>query len=341
MNQAGKITEILPRYAIPGGQISIEVEKFAVMSGGKNRVWAGDTECRIVAASSSRVLANLPDEIDTNSQIQLESDGLRTAEFPLTVGKLLADDMHIVANPAIDPSDGALILTRSGARGQQLPVTLFRREPDGYMDELPDAILNPTGIAFDQNGQMFVTNRAQGEVFSVDRDGTSSVYATGLGIATGIAFDKAGLMYVGDRSGTIFRIRDFAEVETFTVMDASVAAYHLAFGPDGRLFVTSPGLASHDAVHVIDHEGFDEPFFRGLGRPQGLAFDNAGNLYVAACFKGRHGVVRISPDGSECEHFLAGNSIVGLCFDRNGDIIVATGDSAYAVPCGIQGNLLS
>src|SRR5204862_5654514 len=134
------------------------------------------------------------------------------------LGRLHAEDTHSVANPAVDPSDDSLILTRSGSRGQHPPATLFRLEPDGYLDEMPEPVLNPTGIAFDRDGQMFVTNRAQGEVYTVGRDGTPTVYAAGLGIATGIAFDAEGLMYVGDRSGTIFRIRDFAEVETFTVM---------------------------------------------------------------------------------------------------------------------------
>jgi sugar lactone lactonase YvrE len=353
MSQGLKITAIEPRYAIPGGEIAIACEGFDV---GKDAgVFFGDIGCRIVAASSTRILAIVPeDELgDVLAGVDPELSKLKGKKFvhlkcgraisnkvELATGRLLTDGMHIVANPAVDPSDGAIILTRSGGRGQHLPATLFRLEEDGYLDEFADPILNPTGIAFDKDGQMFVTNRADGEVYAVGRDGGATVYATGLGIATGVAFDAEGLMYVGDRSGTVYRVREFGETETFTVMEPSVAAYHMAFGPEGRLFMTSPGLASHDAVHVIDKEGFDEKYFTGLGRPQGLAFDKARTLYVAGCFKGHHGIVRISPDGKSAEHFVAGNNVVGLCFTKKGEVIVATNESVYSIPCGIEGTLL-
>lgn len=341
MKKGPEIIGVRPRFAIPGGWVEVDCLRFDAGSMADSGVLVGGSRCGIVAASASKIIAEIPDDLAGGElEVQIESHGQTSPNVSLTVGRLLADNMHLVANPAVDPADDALILTRSGTRGQNLPATLFRLESDGYFDELPEPILNPTGIAFDARGQMFVTNRAQGEVYAVARDGVATVFATGLGIATGLCFDADGAMYVGDRSGTIYRVHELGEVETFTVLEPSVAAYHMVFGPDGRLYVTAPGLASYDVIHAIDSEGSHEVFARGFGRPQGLAFDTAGNLYVAACYRGRHGIVRIAPDGGEIGHFLAGGNIVGLCFTRMGEMIVATSDNVYSVACGIQGTLL-
>jgi sugar lactone lactonase YvrE len=341
MSKAGRIISINPPYAIPGGEISIECEGFEINQSEEYGVYFDGQKARLVGASAQRILAIVPEDFAaTDVEIQLENGGERSEPVKIVVGKKLADDMHIVANPAIDPKDNSIILTRSGSRGQHLPVTLFRLEKDGFVDELPADVMNPTGIAFDPKGAFFVTNRSDGEVCRIERGEEIIPFSTGLGIATGIAFDSAGTMYVGDRSGTIFRISDFGNAEAFATLEPSVSAYHLAFGADDRLYVTAPGLASFDSVHVIDSAGFDTKFYRGLGRPQGLAFDRDGNLYVSACLASRRGIVRITPDGEKGEIFVAGNNVIGLCFTRQGEMIVATTEAVFSLPLGIYGTLL-
>jgi len=335
-----KIKRVSPDKAISGGEIELITENFQVDPGGGLRCLANGLECQLNSASSRRVIASLPEIDDSTAIIQLETSAGDSNGFVVATGKLVANEMHIVANPAIDPSDDALILTRSGGRGQQLPNTLYRLETDGYLDELPVEILNPTGIAFGPTGTMYVSNRAEGTVSRIDRGEAAVVVASELGIATGIAFGPDGTMYVGDRSGTVYRVFEDGSKETFALIEASVAAFHIAFGPDGKLYVSSPGFASHDSIYSIDQDGQVERYVRGLGRPQGLAFDRDGNLYVAACYKGRHGVVRIDAETRDIETFLAGNSVVGICFTRNGEMIVATGDAAYSLNLGIYGTLL-
>jgi sugar lactone lactonase YvrE len=82
----------------------------------------------------------------------------------------------------------------------------------------------------------------------------------------------------------------------------------------------------------IDPDGEVGVFYKGLGRPQGLAFDREGNLHVAASLRGRRGIVRISPDGKIAEMFLAGMNLVGLAVGPTGSVAVVSTDSIYAVP---------
>lgn len=324
------ITSIIPERAIPNGEITIYCEGLALRRDTELGVFFDDVSARIVGASSERIIVCVPEGIESSrSMVRVEYGGVSSVAFPVSVGRRFVSEMHIVANPAVDPSDGSVIVTRSGSRGQELPVTLFRVDEDGFVSELPAAVKNPTGIAFDSSGDLYVSNRADGEVYRIGKDGTAALFASGLGVATGIAFDEKNTLYVGDRGGTIYRVSGFGLPEPFATLEPSVAAYHLAFGPDGRLFVTAPGLASNDCVYAIDRAGFEVRYFKGLGRPQGLAFDRQGNLFVAACYKGRRGVVRIGDDGESCEHYVAGSGVVGLCFDRDGNLLVATNESVY------------
>ena len=84
----------------------------------------------------------------------MESGETQSEPYEIVVGERRATDMHIVANPAVDPKDDAIFFTRSGGRGQELPNTLYRLEGDGYVDELPAQVKNPTGLAFDDVGDL-------------------------------------------------------------------------------------------------------------------------------------------------------------------------------------------
>ena len=187
---------------------------------------------------------------------------------------------------------------------------------------------------------MFVTSRFDGTVYRVSTERQVIAFAGDLGIATGLAFNRAGEMFVGDRGGVIFRVNEIGEAKEWAEHETSVSAYHLAFGPDGALYTTGPTLSSFDSITRFDEAGHATTFYRGLGRPGGLAFDRAGNLYVAASLRGRRGIVRVSPDGLSAELVVAAVNVVGLAFGPKGQMVVATNDAVYALPLGIEGTLL-
>jgi sugar lactone lactonase YvrE len=157
-----------------------------------------------------------------------------------------------------------------------------------------------------------------------------------MGIATGIAFDKNGSLYVGDRSGTIFKISPDREIYVYATLEPSVSAYHLAFSPAGELFVSGPTTSSFDRVYRISPAGEVSVFFRGLGRPQGLAFDRFGNLYVAASLGGKRGIVRLTPH-AEAELVASGSNIVGMALLPSRRAMIATTTALFTLDWDVEG----
>ena len=64
------------------------------------------------------------------------------------------------------------------------------------------------------------------------------------------------------------------------------------------------------------------------------------NRHVAAALRGRRGIIRISPGGTEAKVVVAGVNLVGLAFSSAGEMAVVSIDSVYSVPTQIKGTLL-
>ncbi len=342
MSAKPRIERILPAAGISGGEVLIEYAGLDSNGAQELSVTFDQGAAHIVAATRRRALVLITD-LDTGGEVKvsIQRKGIQLGEAkPFLAGKKIAGELHPVTNPAFDPADGSLFVTRSGSRGEHVPVSLFRINPRGEVAEFSGDISNPTGIAFDKTGRMFITSRLDGTVYRVAPPHEVVAFATDLGIATGLAFNRDGEMFVGDRSGTIYRVNEIGEPKPWATLEPSVSAYHLAFGPDGFLYVAGPTVCSFDEIIRFNEEGEPSIFYRGLGRPQGLAFDRDGNLYVAASLRGRRGIVRISRDGNKAEIVVAGMNLVGLAFSASGEMIVATNDSVYSLALGIHGTLL-
>ncbi|HEX8872689.1 MAG TPA: IPT/TIG domain-containing protein [Candidatus Acidoferrum sp.] len=336
-NGLPRIDRIAPKAAIPGGEITIHGSGFSNRQGARPVVRFGEAEAALSLAGSNRLIARVPENANGGT-LRVVSAGGESRPFPVSVGFQIADNFHPVANPAVD-AQGNIYVTYSGPRGQQVPVSLYKITSSYTVIPYVTSLVNPTGLAISAAGDLFVSCRHDGTIHRVTPDGRAEQWMEGMGVATGIAFDHAGNLFVGDRSGTIFKISPSREVFVFATLEPSVAAYHLAFHPNGDLYVTGPTTSSYDRVYRITQNGDVNVFFRGLGRPQGAAFDKDGNLYVAASYGGRRGVVRISPQ-AHAEHVLSGSGLVGLALLPTGRAILASNSALFGLDWEVSGLVL-
>jgi sugar lactone lactonase YvrE len=186
-------------------------------------------------------------------------------------------------------------------------------------------------MAMGPSGQLYVSSRFEGSVFRVAPDGTAELFATDLGVACGLAFGLDGMLYVGDRLGTIFRVDPDGRAAAWAELPASVAAFHLAMSPHGVLFATAPTLSACDALYEIAPDGTVSTRYARFGRPQGLAFDATGALFVVEALAGGSGLYRVPVQGDP-ELVLSGPGLVGVAFDLFGATVVASNDTAYRLP---------
>ena len=336
-----RIDTISPLAALPGGEVEVRGANLGSVPIGQNgSEWRrpvamlGELSAPVLLTRASRMAIRVPEEAETG-RLRILQNGAQSNAVEVRVASLVATGAHIVSNPVMDNS-GNIYLTFSGERGQETPVSVFRIERDGEMRPFVRGLVNATGLAVDYEENLYVSSRHEGKVYKVARNGASTVYAEGMGVATGIAFDVDQNLYVGDRSGTIFKIAPDRQIFVFATLEPSIAAYHLAFGPDGTLFVTGPTTSSYDAVYAVNRDGDTEVLRRGLGRPQGVAVDVAGNVYVAGSWRGRRGVVMI-PQRGEPTLAISGNGIVGFTFVPGGGALIATNTSLYHVSLGVEG----
>lgn len=289
------------------------------------RVTVGGADARVVSARADAVVFQVPSGLDGGA-LPVRAGDVDTGPT-LHVGRVVATGLHQVDNPAVD-GRGRLYLTYSGARGQDVPVSIFRVAPETARESYSSAVINPTSMALSPDGHLYVSSRFEGTVYRIGEDGSATPVVTDAGVACGLAFAADGTLFIGDRSGTILRAHDDGRVTAVATLPPSIAAFHLAMGPDGWLYVTAPTLGSVDHVYRVHPDGRVEVVFTGMGRPQGLAFDGTGQLFVVDALAGASGLFRVLR-GGPAELAVAGEGLVGVAFDPTGGFILVSNDTAY------------
>jgi sugar lactone lactonase YvrE len=312
---------------MPGGELIVECKGFVPDIASK--VFFGDVEAPIVSASDKKIVLRLP-ESPSSLGIALSVKKKLSDVYPFNLATLVASELHPVANPVIAP-DGAIITTISGERGQQISQPLIRVAKNGDKTPFHCDIMNPTGLAFSRDGQLYISSRGDGTVVRYADFESLEIIAEDLGIPCGIAFDSENILYVGDRTGRIYKVDSAGNKEEFVQLEPSISAYHLAFDSEDRLYVTGPTFSLRDSLIRISRTGNIESLVDNLARPQGMAFLPNGDLLVCASYQGKKGVFQYSPKEGSFEHRIAGPILVGLAATER-DLYLTTNSAIYWMP---------
>src|SRR5258708_27299539 len=192
VNGKPRIDAVIPAAALPGGEIRIVGSGLRPPELRRPRVRFGEVEGSVVISSDDFVVARVPQGA-ASGPVVISTNGHSSNAHQIKVTAMIADSVHPVTNPALD-SEGNIFVTFSGSRGQKVPVSIFKIDTHYNVKPFVAEMMNATSIAFDRDGQMYVSSRFDGTVYKVAPNGTMSSYAEAMGLPTVIPFDPPKIL---------------------------------------------------------------------------------------------------------------------------------------------------
>ena len=193
-------------------------------------------------------------------------------------------------------------------------------------------------VAFPQTN-LFVGALGQGVVFEFSSTDdiifTESTF-TGLAGPETMVFDSSGNLFVSN--GPAKTIKKITPSGVKTTFASGVDVVGMAFDAFGNLFVSQKSKdtdASEGVILEYAPDGSSKVFASNLTKPQGLAFDSLGNLYVADPV--HDAILKISPDGRRTTFASKISQPHRLAFDAFGFLWVTapTGNLYTIAPAGV------
>jgi gluconolactonase len=197
---------------------------------------------------------------------------------------------------------------------------------------------SPEGPAFDQEGNLYFVNWLSSAIMRLTPDGDVSEFFNTDGIPAGLAFHQDGSLYVADEGEEIHGVLRIADGEATTLASAYEGfplngANDLVFDADGVLYFSDPWQSSRDnptgGFYRLFANGTLEGLDQGLAFPNGVAIDPSGDaVYLAETYHNRILRYPIGPDKEvgprEDFAYLPGeHGPDGMAFDEAGNLYVA------------------
>jgi len=124
LNGKPHISSISPQFALPGGEVRISGSGFRGHDMRRPLVKFGEEHGGVVVSADDFVVARVPESANSGPVVVVPDDTTSNS-FDLKVAVPIAENLHPVANPAIDTA-GNIFTTFSGSRGQKVPVSVYK-----------------------------------------------------------------------------------------------------------------------------------------------------------------------------------------------------------------------
>lgn len=225
-----------------------------------------------------------------------------------------------------------VLIDRSGNRdiadsGSGKVLRLSRR---GQVTTLAEKLNEPSGLARDREGNLYVSNHAHGEkdagsLVRISADGKQTTVVAKLTAPKGLAIDAVGNVFVAlFAENRIIKVDRQGRVTEFAAGIDTPAA--LVFDGGGNLLVTS---AVAGIVSRISPAGKVSVAARGLSIPSDIVIGPAG-LPLIAEYGGTH-LTQITADGKTRPYITVPQGTIGIAVNPEGNLVFVNWDLAMAV----------
>ena len=193
--------------------------------------------------------------------------------------------------------------------------TISRFTPAGTKTPFVSGLNAPTGLAFDNKGNLYVAQSGSGTIWRYPLDfGTGKVFFSGFDTPAGLAFDGDGNLFVADGfSNAIFKLTQAGVKTTFAAGLNGPSG--LVFDRNGNLFAVD---SNSNTILRFTPTGTRSTFAASLNAPKDLTFDAEGNLFVTD--SGTDRVLKFAPDGSRSTFATDLFGPFGLAFGGSGNL---------------------
>jgi len=228
----------------------------------------------------------------------------------------------------------------------------------GVTNALPGTYTNPTAVAVDTSGNIYVSDRTSGTLTEISAsNSTTSVLASGLNDPFAVALDSKGNIYFANNahevagSGTVQMI-PVGGGSPITLASGFDGPEGLAVDRSGNVYFADNGDSNVDEIPASVVAGIVAGSIvavtpsnvtelgGGFSGPEGLAVDQSYNLYVADVDNGAIKELQNSCLNSSCVATLVSSLSTpeGVTVDQGGDVFYSTvGTNSLQVILSVNG----